>query len=244
MSEDWPRGWYSDEPERPGAADQRTQPSFTPSSRGGLTRAGLAGQGPQSAWPAQPPSRSWTGGTGAGSGRRGWRRWLRPRRVLVILASLVVLAVLATVGVYFSVSSKLTRVNVLVPTVVHLGRDELADHGLRQPRRADRGAGKPAGPRARHHRRPFGHDHAAAPAGQRDPSHAGQHPARLLRADPGERLQQDQRRLRLRRAEAADRDRAERHRAADQPLHGHRLRRAGQRGQRRRRRAHVPERRR
>lgn len=103
MSEDWPRGWYSDEPERPGAADQRTQPSFTP---GGAS---------QSAWPAQPLSRSWTGGTGR-SGPRGWRRWLRPKRVLVILASLVVLAMLATVALYFSVSSKLTRINVLVPT--------------------------------------------------------------------------------------------------------------------------------
>ena len=103
MSEDWPRGWYSDEPERPSAADQRTQPSFTP---GGAS---------QSAWPAQPPSRSWTGGTGR-SGPRGGRRWLRPKRVLVILASLAVLAMLATVALYFSVSSKLTRINVLVPT--------------------------------------------------------------------------------------------------------------------------------
>jgi LCP family protein required for cell wall assembly len=103
MSEDWPRGWYSDEPERRGAADQRTQPSLTP---GGAS---------QSAWPAQPPSRSWTSGTGR-SGPRGGRRWLRPKRVLVILASLVVLAMLATVALYFSVSSKLTRINVLVPT--------------------------------------------------------------------------------------------------------------------------------
>ena len=103
MSEDWPRGWYSDEPERPGAADQRTQPTFKP---------GGASQG---AWPAQPPSRAWTGGTGR-SGPRGGRRWLRPKRVLVILASLVVLAMLATVALYFSVSSKLTRINVLVPT--------------------------------------------------------------------------------------------------------------------------------
>jgi LCP family protein required for cell wall assembly len=103
MSEDWPRGWYSDEPKRPGAADQRTQPGFTP---GGAS---------QSAWPAQPPSRSWTGGTGR-SGPRGGRRWLRPKRVLVILASLAVLAMLATVALYFSVSSKLTRINVLVPT--------------------------------------------------------------------------------------------------------------------------------
>ena len=122
MSEDWPRGWYSDEPERRGAADQRTQPSLTPSSHGqGSPGQGPPGQGPrgaQSAWPAQPPSRSWTGGTGGPgfSGRRGGRRWLRPRRLLAIVAGLVVLAVLATVGVYFSVSSKLTKVNVLVPT--------------------------------------------------------------------------------------------------------------------------------
>src|SRR6266566_4738248 len=114
MSNDWPRGWYSDEPDQPGAAGQRSQPSFTPGSQG---QAGAS----RTAWPAQPPSRSWTGGAGGaggagGYGRRGWRRWLRPRRILVILASLVVLVVLAAVAVYFSVNSKLTRINVLVPT--------------------------------------------------------------------------------------------------------------------------------
>lgn len=41
---------------------------------------------------------------------------MRPRRLLAIVAGLVVLAVLATVGVYFGVSSKLTKVDVLVPT--------------------------------------------------------------------------------------------------------------------------------
>ncbi len=105
MSEDWPRGWYSDEPERPGAAGQRAQPGSMPRSPGAS----------QNAWPAQPPSRAWTGGTG-GPGRRGRRRWLRPRRLLAILAGLVALALVATVAVYFSVSSKLTKVNVLVPT--------------------------------------------------------------------------------------------------------------------------------
>jgi len=150
MSEDWPRGWYSEEPDQPGAAGQRAQRGFTPSSQGqgspdqgwqgwgqhspgqGSPGQGSPGQGwhdvgpgdtgaaggSQTAWPAQPPSRSWTGGAGGsgGSGRRGWRGWLRPKRILVILASLMVLAVLATVGVYFSVNSKLTRINVLVPT--------------------------------------------------------------------------------------------------------------------------------
>src|SRR5271169_5000854 len=115
MSDDWPRGWYSEEPDQPGAAGRRPQPNFTPPSQG----PGPGPTGPsQAAWPAQPPSRSWTGapaGSG-GSGRRGQRRWLRPRRLLVILASLVALAVVATVAVYFSVNSKLTRINVLVPT--------------------------------------------------------------------------------------------------------------------------------
>ncbi len=151
MSEDWPRGWYNDEPERPGAAGQRAQPNYPPQSPGqgpqgqgspgqgwqgwGQGSSGPGSRGPgghdvgpadtgaarasQNAWPAQPPSRSWTGGGSGGSrgsGRRGRRGWLRPRRILVILASLVVLAVLATVAVYFSVNSKLTRINVLVPT--------------------------------------------------------------------------------------------------------------------------------
>jgi len=148
MSNDWPHGWYSDEPDRPGAGGQRPQPSFTPRSQGqgsqgprdqrppdrgwyapgsagggGNRGAGGAGPGNQAAWPAQPPSRSWTGGGGGAGGggigggyrRRGWRRWLRPRRVLVILAGLVALIVVAAVAVYFSVNSKLTKVDVLSP---------------------------------------------------------------------------------------------------------------------------------
>ena len=52
----------------------------------------------------------------ADAGPRGGRRWLRPKRILLILATLVVVLVLATVGLYFSLNSKLTRVNVLAPT--------------------------------------------------------------------------------------------------------------------------------
>jgi LCP family protein required for cell wall assembly len=147
MSDDWPHGWYSDGPDRPGAGGQRPQPSFTPNSPGsrgqrppdpagqgwyapgnaaGGNRGAAAGNraaagpgpGDRAAWPAQPPSRSWTGGGGAGGGYRprGWRRWLRPRRILAILAGLVALIVVAAVAVYFSVSSKLTKVDVLTPT--------------------------------------------------------------------------------------------------------------------------------
>ncbi len=127
MSNDWPRGWYSDEPDRPGAAGQRPEPGYTPGSQGpgapgrgwyAADRGGSrdAAGASRTAWPAQPPPLSRTGGPG-GSGfppRRG-RRWLPPRRVLAILAALVVLVVLAGVVEYFTVSSKLTKVNVLVP---------------------------------------------------------------------------------------------------------------------------------
>jgi LCP family protein required for cell wall assembly len=141
MSNDWPRGWYSDEPDRPGAGGQRPQPSFTPNSPGprgqrppdspgrGTYAPGNAagdgrdagGPGAGNAWPAQPPSRSWTGGGGGGGvggggyRPRGGRRWLRPRRILAILAGLVALIVVAAVAVYFSVNSKLTKVDVLTP---------------------------------------------------------------------------------------------------------------------------------
>jgi LCP family protein required for cell wall assembly len=123
MSDDWPRGWYSDEPDRPGAAGQRPQPSYQPSSQrqdwyaadsaGGRDAAGSG----RTAWPAQPP-RSRPGGAG-GSGlppQRGRRRWLRPRRILAVLAGLAVLIVVAGVVEYFTVSSKLTKADVLVPT--------------------------------------------------------------------------------------------------------------------------------
>ena len=127
MSDDWPHGWYSDEPGRPGAGGQRPQPGFTPNSPGarGQRPPNPAGQdwnapGDRAAWPAQPPPRSWTGGGGGAGGGggyrpRGGRRWLRPRRILAILAGLIALIVVAAVAVYFSVNSKLTKVDVLTP---------------------------------------------------------------------------------------------------------------------------------
>ena len=134
MSNDWPRGWYSDEPDQPGGAGQRPQPNFTPAgpqgqrpperawyapgnaAAGGRRDAAGTDPGGQTAWPAQPPSRSRTGGGGGGYRRRGWRRWLRPRRILAILAGLIALIIVAAVAVYFSVNSKLTKVDALYPT--------------------------------------------------------------------------------------------------------------------------------
>jgi len=139
MSNDWPRGWYSDEPDQPGGAGRRAQPSFTPPQAPGSPRAGSPRDGwyapgsggagarnaagpDRNAWPSQPPPRSGSARSGSGGGggyrvpgRSGWRRWLRPRRILAILAGLVALIVVATVAVYFSVNSKLTKVDVLTP---------------------------------------------------------------------------------------------------------------------------------
>ena len=142
MSNDWPRGWYSDEPDRPGAGGQRPQPSFTPSSPGprGQRPPDSPGRGctPRATRPAVTGTRAGRvparvaraaavavldrrrgragGGVGGGGYRpRGGRRWLRPRRILAILAGLVALIVVAAVAVYFSVNSKLTKVDVLTP---------------------------------------------------------------------------------------------------------------------------------
>jgi LCP family protein required for cell wall assembly len=123
MSDDWPRGWYSQEPEQRGAAGRQAQPGFTPrpaqgSSAGRADARNAAGPG-QAAWPSQPPPRSALGSGGRGGyrgpARRGGRRWLRPRRLLAILAGLVALIVVVAVAVYFSVNSKLTKADVLVP---------------------------------------------------------------------------------------------------------------------------------
>ena len=90
---------------------------YGPSSQGDAWGTGAAGAG-RTAWPSQPPSRS---GSGAGGGRwspapRRRRRW--PRRIGLIVAVVVVLALLAGVATYFSVNSKLTRIDALVPTTL------------------------------------------------------------------------------------------------------------------------------
>ena len=112
MSEQWPNGWYRDEPR------QQAGPSFTshPDAEGSPfepTQAVPRG----SAWPAQPPTRSWPGDgePPRTRGPRGWRRWVRPKRILAGLVVLVVVLGVAAAGLYFDLNSKLTRVNVLTP---------------------------------------------------------------------------------------------------------------------------------
>ena len=60
MSDDWPHGWYSDEPDRPGAGGQRPQPSYTPNSPGSRAQR-----------PPDPAGRGWYAPGNAGGGNRG-----------------------------------------------------------------------------------------------------------------------------------------------------------------------------
>jgi LCP family protein required for cell wall assembly len=126
MSEGWD-GWYQNEPPQGGAGGRRAEPGYTPGyqgpgSAGGPGGAAGGGYRADSAWPSQPPTRSVPGGplprpgTGTGGPRRGWRRWVRPKRILLIVAALVVLLIVASVGLYFDLNSKLTRIPALVPT--------------------------------------------------------------------------------------------------------------------------------
>jgi LCP family protein required for cell wall assembly len=130
MSGEWD-DWYRDiEPRQPSGGEQGTpssqrqgaRPSYTPSPSAEPTQAVPGGMASAStgraAWPVQPPARTGSGGGGPLTPQRpgGWRRWLRPKRILIIVTALVALIVAATAGLYFDLNSKLSRVNVLVPT--------------------------------------------------------------------------------------------------------------------------------
>ena len=237
VSNDWPRGWYSDEPDKPGAAGQRPQPACDSALQGQRSPDGGwyapdsgrpgNGAGEATAWPAQPPSRSWTGGGAARADTDGVRRWLRPRRILVILASLVVLVVLAAVAVYFSVNSKLTKADVLVPTSLTSAGTNWLITG------SDSRAGLT---RQEENQLALGHDIAGSrsdtimllhvPANGTRPTLVSL-PRDSYVPIPGHGYNKLNAAYDVRRPQAADRDGAGRHRAAHQPFHGHRLRRPG-----------------
>ena len=112
---DWPQGWYRDEtPGRP-AGSGGSGWAGPPTSD--LTTRRPAGSGqPGAGWPSQPPDR-----TAPGRESRppaGWppargRRRGGPKRILKIVAAVVLLALVASVGYYFFLNSKLTRINAL-----------------------------------------------------------------------------------------------------------------------------------
>jgi len=124
---DWPQGWYRDEtPRRPagpasgGWSDAPTgdRTGRYPGSGQPGYQAGRAGQQATS-WPSPPPDRMAPGRRGADAPPPNWpaprrrRRW-GPKRVLQIIAAVVILAIIGSVGYYFYLNSKLTRINALV----------------------------------------------------------------------------------------------------------------------------------
>ena len=173
----------------------------------------------------------------AGIRRRGGRRWLRPRRILAILAGLMVLVVLAGVAVYFSVNSKLTKANVLVPTSLTSAGTNWLITG------SDSRAGLT---RQEENQLALGHDITGSRSDTIMLLHVpanGTRPTLVsLPRDsyvhiPGYGYNKLNAAYAFGGPKLLIADRAGRHRAAHQPLHGHRLRRPGHRGQRRRRRA-------
>ena len=113
-------GGYAAEP-----TVQAPSPAYTPTAAGRPAGQPGGGPGPGGAWPEQPPiyggQRSPLEGSTLGGGRfshgggwRGWRqRWLRPRRILAVAAAVVVLILVVTVGMYFYLNSKITRIDAL-----------------------------------------------------------------------------------------------------------------------------------
>ena len=101
---DWPNGWYRDEPGQRGA--------------GQVPSAGAGGG--RGAWPQQPPAgrapappttrRPGLGGPGTGRRRRFWGQpGRRGRRIALIAGAVVVVLALAVVTSYFYLDSKLNR---------------------------------------------------------------------------------------------------------------------------------------
>jgi LCP family protein required for cell wall assembly len=96
---------------------QAPSPAYAPTAAGwpGGQPGGGAGSG--SAWPDQPPVNG-SPAFGGGSRWSGWRqRWLRPRWILAVVAAVVALILVATVGMYFNLNSKVTRIDALASPV-------------------------------------------------------------------------------------------------------------------------------
>jgi LCP family protein required for cell wall assembly len=101
---DWPNGWYRDEPGQRGARQ-------VPSAGAGGGRGGWPQQPPAGRAPAPPPTRRpGLGGPGTGRRRRFWGQpGRRGRRIALIAGAVVVILVLAVIASYFYLDSKLNR---------------------------------------------------------------------------------------------------------------------------------------
>ena len=103
---------------------QAPSPAYSPTAAGwaGAQPGGAPASG--NAWPEQPPPYGEPGGRlgrggrlGGSGGRGGWagwrRRWLRPRWILAVVGVVIVAIIVATVGMYFYLNSKITRISAL-----------------------------------------------------------------------------------------------------------------------------------
>ena len=101
---DWPSGWYRDEPGPRGA--RQVPPAGAGGGRGAWPQQPPAGRPP-----APPPTRRpGLGGPGTGQRRRFWSQpGRRGRRIALIAGAVVVVLVLAVVTSYFYLDSKLNR---------------------------------------------------------------------------------------------------------------------------------------
>ena len=172
---------------------------------GGGYEVGAGGGG---GWGAQPPLVSPPGTPpvgapgrgGPGSGRK-WRFWGQPgrhgRRIALVIGVVIALLIAGTAGTYFWVNGKLDRsVTLPTTTLTSAGTNWLIAG-------SDQRTGISRTVRAQLHLARTARRLRLADAAAHGHRQAGphQHPARLLRPDPGARQQQDQRRAGHRRAE-------------------------------------------
>jgi LCP family protein required for cell wall assembly len=101
---DWPEGWYRDEP----GQRRSYQPVGRDEAPPTVRSAGRSG------WPAQPPPRTAPGRRSPGGPPGGWqssrqRRRFGPKRFFQIVAAVVILVLAGAVAFYFYLDSKLNR---------------------------------------------------------------------------------------------------------------------------------------
>jgi LCP family protein required for cell wall assembly len=132
---DWPQGWYRDEPGS-GRPAQPQQGGWGPSqpSQGGWGPSQPSRDAGRSSWPSQPPSHAPArrgapsrGPYGPPPGGRRWRFWGQPgrrgRRITLILCTVIILIIALVAGSYVWLDGKLNR-SVTLPAATQTSAGE------------------------------------------------------------------------------------------------------------------------
>ncbi len=118
---DWPQGWYRDEPgSRKPAPPQPGGWGPSQPSPGGWGPSQPSRDAGRDAWPSQPPSRAPSrrgapsrGPVGPPPGGRRWRFWGQPgrrgRRITLVLCTVIILIIALVAGSYVWLDGKLNR---------------------------------------------------------------------------------------------------------------------------------------